>query len=159
MLNKGQAAGVPVQDGCHPDVDVVVGGPGADMGVPVWISPPSPPPDLTRGVANAPFNSSAPLGGWGVAGGLLPSPLGHPPPPHFQDWAKFSSGPLANQKFSLAPLKTQHRWGGAHPATFSTAPAHQRRGSANAETTPAGAPAAAADRTQRPDATCGGKNG
>ena len=32
-------------------------------------------------------------------------------------------------------------------------------GSANAETTPAGAPAAAADRTQRPDATCEGKNG
>ena len=47
----------------------------------------------------------------------------------------------------------------AHPATSSTAPAHQRRGSANAETTPAGAPAAAADRTQRPDATCEGKNG
>ena len=47
----------------------------------------------------------------------------------------------------------------AHPATFSTAPAHQRLGSANAETTPAGAPAAAADRTQRPDATCEGKNG
>ena len=35
----------------------------------------------------------------------------------------------------------------------------QPRGSANAETTPAGAPAAAADRTQRPDATCEGKNG
>ena len=37
--------------------------------------------------------------------------------------------------------------------------AHQLLGSANAETTPAGAPAAAADRTQRPDATCEGKNG
>ena len=47
----------------------------------------------------------------------------------------------------------------AHPATFSTAPTHQRLGSANAETTPAGAPAAAADRTQRPDATCEGTNG
>ena len=47
----------------------------------------------------------------------------------------------------------------AHPATSSTAPAHQRRGSANAETTPARAPAAAADRTQRPNATCEGKNG
>ena len=47
----------------------------------------------------------------------------------------------------------------AHPATSSTAPAHQRLGSANAETTPAGAPAAAADRTQRPDATCEGKTG
>ena len=47
----------------------------------------------------------------------------------------------------------------AHHATFSTAPTHQLLGSANAETTPAGAPAAAADRTQRPDATCEGKNG
>ena len=47
----------------------------------------------------------------------------------------------------------------AHPATSRTAPAHQRRGSANAETTRAGAPAAAADRKQRLDATCEGKNG
>ena len=47
----------------------------------------------------------------------------------------------------------------AHPPTSSTAPAHQRLGPANAEPTPAGAPAAAADRTQRPDATCEGKNG
>ena len=43
------------------------------------------------------------------------------------------------------------------PATTSTAPAHQPLGSANAETTPAGAPAAAADRTQRPDTTCKGE--
>ena len=35
----------------------------------------------------------------------------------------------------------------AHPATFSTAPTHQLLGSANTETTPARAPAAAADRT------------
>ena len=47
----------------------------------------------------------------------------------------------------------------AHHATFSTAPGHQLLGSANAETTPARAPAAAADRTQQPDATCEGKNG
>ena len=47
----------------------------------------------------------------------------------------------------------------AHPATFSTVPTRQLLGSANAETTPAGAPAAAADRKQRPDATCEGKNG
>ena len=47
----------------------------------------------------------------------------------------------------------------AHPATSSTAPVHQSLGSANTETTPAGAPAAAADRKQRPDATCEGKNG
>ena len=43
-----------------------------------------------------------------------------------------------------------------HPRT---APAHQLLGPANAETTPARAPAAAADRTQRPDATCEGKDG
>ena len=47
----------------------------------------------------------------------------------------------------------------AHPATSSTAPAHQPLGSANAETTPARAPAAAADRTQQPNATCEGENG
>ena len=47
----------------------------------------------------------------------------------------------------------------AHHATFSTAPTHHLLGSANAETTPTRAPAAAADRTQRPDATCEGKNG
>ena len=51
----------------------------------------------------------------------------------------------------------------AHRATFSTVPTHQLLGSANAnanaETTPARAPAAAADRKQRPDATFGGKNG
>ena len=45
----------------------------------------------------------------------------------------------------------------AHHATSSTAPANQLLGSANAETTPAAA--AAADKKQRPDATCEGKNG
>ena len=47
----------------------------------------------------------------------------------------------------------------ARHATFSTVPTHQLLGSANAEMTPARAPAAAADRKQRPDATCKGKNG
>ena len=47
----------------------------------------------------------------------------------------------------------------AHPATSSTAPVRQPLGTANAELTPARAPAAAADRKQRPDATCEGKNG
>ena len=47
----------------------------------------------------------------------------------------------------------------AHHATSHTAPAHQPLGSANAETTPAGAPAAAADTKQWPNAACGGKNG
>ena len=60
----------------------------------------------------------------------------------------------------LALWQCDVRWlRGAHPATSSTAPTHQLLGSANAETTPAGAPAAAADRTQRPDATCEGANG
>ena len=47
----------------------------------------------------------------------------------------------------------------AHHATSSTAPTHQLLGSTNTETTPARAPAAAADRKQRPDATCERKNG
>ena len=47
----------------------------------------------------------------------------------------------------------------AHHATSSTAPAHQPLGSANAETTPARATAAAADRKQQPNATCEGQNG
>ena len=47
----------------------------------------------------------------------------------------------------------------AHHATFGTAPTHQLLGSVNAETTPARAPAAAADRKQQPNATCEGKNG
>ena len=47
----------------------------------------------------------------------------------------------------------------AHHATSSTAPTHQLLGPANAETPPSRAPAAAADRTQQPDATCEGKNG
>ena len=46
-----------------------------------------------------------------------------------------------------------------HHATSSTAPTHQVLGSANAETTPARAPAAAANRKKQPDATCAGKNG
>ena len=45
------------------------------------------------------------------------------------------------------------------PATTSTAPVHQRLGSASAETTAAGAQAVASDRTQHPDAACEGKNG
>ena len=53
----------------------------------------------------APFNNSAPQGlggGWGWRGvpPHPPHPLGPPP---LQDWAKFSSRPSADQKFSLAP--------------------------------------------------------
>ena len=55
------------------------------------------------------------------------------------------------QKQSNDPRNNQHNpqyanyWAPltrAHPATSSTAPTHQLLGSANAETTPAGAPAA-----------------
>ena len=50
------------------------------------------------------FNNSAPLGvGWGM--GAPPTHLPWtPPPPAVKDWAKFSSSPLADQKFSIAPL-------------------------------------------------------
>ena len=95
---------------------------------------------------------------WGVwGGGWVPPPL--------KDWAIFCFGPqrfsLApsapigfDQKVSsapLAPLTTQHLFGGGGVGRGG--------GGWNAETTPAGAPAAAADRTQRPNATCEGKNG
>ena len=45
------------------------------------------------------------------------------------------------------------------PATTSTTPVRQLLGSANAETTRQGTPAAAAIRKQRPDAAHEGKNG
>ena len=43
----------------------------------------------------APFNTSAPFGGGGG---------GASPPPPLKDWAKFSSWPSADPKFSLVPL-------------------------------------------------------
>ena len=74
-----------------------------------------------------------------------------------------------SRRASLCPGACTARRDGCHEgelslplyrgATFSTAPTHQLLGSANAEATPARAPAAAADRTQRPDATCEGENG
>ena len=70
----------------------------------------------------------------------------------FLGWGGAAQPPI-RQLLGAADAQT------AHPATSSTAPTHQLLGSANAETTPAGAPAAAADRTQRPDATCEGTNG
>ena len=48
---------------------------------------------------------------------------------------------------------------GGQSATTSTTPVRQLLGSANMETTPAGTQAAAAARTQRPDAAREGKNG
>ena len=47
----------------------------------------------------------------------------------------------------------------AHHTTSSTAPAHQLLGSANAETTPAGAPAAAADKSSDPTQHAKGRTG
>ena len=97
--------------------------------------------------------NAAPLGGavWG-----FPHPLDPSCP--FKDGAKFSSGPLANHKLFLgpsAPISLDQNFSSA-PQKLGTAGGG---GGANAETTPAGAPAAAADRTQRPDATCEGKTG
>ena len=73
---------------------------------------------------------------------------------------KQSNDPRNNQHIPQyanywAPL-TRKRHTMSHSAQ---PPTHQLLGSANAETTPARAPAAAADRKQRPDATCEGKNG
>ena len=105
---------------------------------------------------------------WGRVGGSHPGPHAH------GNTARQAMDGLwteahGRQKQSNDPGNNQHNpkytnyWAPltrkAHPATFSTAPTHQRLGSANAETTPAGAPAAAADRKQPPDATCEGKNG
>ena len=88
---------------------------------------------------------------------------------NFDPLTRPPSRPLAAGP-AICPLSLVNRGGGgggwqrggahtAHHATFSTALAHQLLGSANAETTPARAPAAAANRKQRPDATCEGKNG
>ena len=67
--------------------------------------------------------------------------------------------PATTSTSSIRPLLGAADTQTAHHATFSTVPTHQLLGSANAETTPARAPAVAADRKQRPDATCEGKNG
>ena len=68
----------------------------------------------------------------------LPCPGGgggfrhHPPPRPLKDWAKFSSGPLANPNFSLAPIldqnfsspapKTQHHLRGGEGAGWTPPP-------------------------------------
>ena len=71
-----------------------------------------------------------------------PAELPIPPPPPPRKFWQIAGGGVASGPVVVAP-----------PG------AHQPLGSANAETTPAGALAAAADRKQRPDATCEGKNG
>ena len=112
--------------------------------------------NVTQGVAGTlpTHNSKNPHPGtprWVLSKALHP-PHPWPDPPGGGTPATTSTSSI-HQLLGAADTQT------AHHATFSTAPTHQRLGSANAETTPAGAPAAAADRTQRPNATCGGKNG
>ena len=93
---------------CHGGDVVVVGGGG---GLPVSGSPVSP---TGRGFVGA-RRVEPPVGRrgdweWGQRvsppGPFLPlGTTGHPPPPRpLKDWAKLSSGPSANHKFSLAPL-------------------------------------------------------
>ena len=73
--------------------------------------------------------------------------------------AKAVKRPGNNQHILICQLLGAADAQTAHHATFSTAPTHQLLGSSNAETTPARAPATAADTKQQPGATCEGKNG
>ena len=68
-------------------------------------------------------------------------------------WPLGGGGSIPQCVNSRAPLTRKRHI----PPPSSTAPAHQLLGSANAEMTPARAPAAAADGKQRPDATCAPK--
>ena len=93
---------------------------------------------------------------------FVPSPSSHPhKTPQNDGLPRLDKAVLAREggTSSIRQLLGAADTQTAHPATFSTAPTHQPLGSANAETTPARALAAAADRKQRPDATCKGKNG
>ena len=70
-----------------------------------------------RQKASRSFEQLTTTAGGGGGGGAPPTPLLDPSThrPSLKDWAQFSSGPSANQKFSLAPLsplKTQHPGGG-----------------------------------------------
>ena len=107
------------------------------------------------------FKGERPIGAATGEQSQPPRPCANPPPPFSPAPAGPSNGVGAEALFCLGPWDCgracARRGGGGR--TFSTAPTHQLLGSANAETTPARAPAAAADRTQRPDATCEGKNG
>ena len=94
-------------------------------------------------------------GGAGVGGGRLWTACGQ----RCVDSKNSQTTPATTSTSSICQLLGAADTQTAHPATFITAPTHQPLGSANAEMTPARAPAAAADRKQRPDATCEGKNG
>ena len=93
-----------------------------------------------------------------VAGGLHELPPGHSTRTGPHSGAGVGT-PATTSTSSICQLLGAADAQTAHHATFSTVPTHQLRGSANAETTPARAPAAAANRKQRPDATCEGKKG
>ena len=121
---------------------------------------------LTHGTPpppRAPFNNSTPMGGGRHLG------LTHTETQRGRLWTACGQRRVDSKNSQTTPATTstspiRQLLGAAdaqtaHHATFSTAPTHQLLGSANAETAPARAPAAAADRTQRPDATCEGKNG
>ena len=69
--------------------------------------------------SRAPVNTSAPLGEGGGAPPPPPPAWTHPPTPK-KDWAKFSSGPLAYQKFSLAPIGLDQKFSVAHSAPLNT---------------------------------------
>ena len=78
--------------------------------------------------AASPSKGGARPGMWAFGGMRCQALADHPPPPPrpSKDWAKFSFGPSADQKFSSAPsvpLKTQHRrgeGGWTHPPTTTT---------------------------------------
>ena len=80
-------------------------------------------------------------------------------------WAMISRAldPVTRDKFVVVAARGKRECPPevlCRPAFVLGSPRHTKPlGSVNAETTPAGAPAAAADRTQRPDATCEGKSG
>ena len=91
----------------------------------------------TRGHQGARHAHARPTEWWSAGGGRPVQQAEHNP--RFANyWA-----PLTHKRRTMA---------------HSAQPRHTKYW-ANAETTPAGAPAAAADRTQRPNATCGGKTG
>ena len=77
-----------------------------------------------------------------------------PPAPRRGDWG------TAVDRVGLRLLRPAGTWGADRTLlAWGGGGGGQLLGSANAETTPTRAPAAAADRKQRPDATCEGKNG
>ena len=162
-----------------PDASVLglrVAGPWSPMSC--ALGPPPPSPRVPRFPVGEGAQGIAGLGSWG------PRWVCHAPPSSarepFLSQAKCGEraagqhcggddgGAGGQRDGSLRPLRSDCLRSGVCPAgvgqsfpvsAFCGMPGHALLGSANAETTPARAPAAAADRKQRPDATCEGKNG